>query len=336
MSVAPSPVRPRRTNPATAVLAALGLALLLAGCQLPEDAAAVEVDGSLVEPAEVDITVITHAAPGDQFWDVVQAGTAAAAEELDIRVQYTNSPDPGDQATLIDNAVAQGSNGLVVSMANPDALRASIRSAVRAGVPVVTINSGIEEWQAFGALTHVGQSETIAGQAAGERLAEDGLAKVVCVIQEPGNIALEQRCAAARETFDGELENLQVDGTDTTGTTASITSKLRADAEVDGVLTLNGQIAARAVQAVEASGSEAAVATFDVDEGVLQRILREQVSFAIDQQPFAQGYEGVSAVYLRLTRGVTLGGGEPIYTGPTVIDATTAETALAALSGAVR
>ncbi len=89
-------------------------------------------------------------------------------------------------------------------MANPDGLESSIKAAVDAGVPVITINSGIDDWQDFGAITHVGQSETIAGEAAGEQLTEAGLTNVVCVIQEAGNVALEERCRAAASTFDGD------------------------------------------------------------------------------------------------------------------------------------
>lgn len=320
-----------RRHAAIGLLAAL--ALLPAGCALPDSQGAVEVDTSLITPEEVRIAVVTHAAPGDQFWDFVRSGVDAAASDLGVSVSYTNSPNPGEQATLIDNAVADGANGLVVSMANPPALRSSVRNAAREGIPVVTINSGIEDWEAFGAFTHIGQSEGIAGKAAGQRLSEQNLKNVVCVIQEPGNIALEQRCRSAASTFDGKMSNLQVDGTDTNGTSSSITSRLRADPSIDGVLTLAGQVASLAVGAVDAAGSDAEVATFDVDENVLESIIREDIAFAIDQQPFAQGYEGVSAVYLRLVHGVTLGGGQPILTGPTIIDRSSAETALAALTG---
>lgn len=324
-----------RTRRARAALAGAAVSVLaLAGCSLPDSTAAVEVEGTLIEPAEVNIAVVTHAAPGDQFWDFVRSGVDQATDDLGIQVSYTNSPDPGDQSTLIDNAIAQGANGLVVSMANPSALRASVRKAANAGIPVVSINSGIDDWEEFGALTHVGQSESIAGEAAGKRLSEDGLRNVICVIHEPGNIALEERCRSATKSFKGRMSNLQVDGTDTTGVTSSITSKLRADSKIDGVLTLGGQISALAVQAVGAAGSEAQVATFDVDQSVLKRVLRGDISFAIDQQPFAQGYEGVAAVYLQLTRGVTLGGGQPVYTGPTIIDEKNAKTSLASLNGA--
>ena len=325
--------RKRRGRGAVGVLLAL-VALVLAGCTLPDSEANVEVDSSLLEPGQVNIAVVTHARPGDQFWDFIRSGVDAAAEDYNINVSYTNSPEPAEQATLIDNAIAGGANGLVVSMASPDALRASIRKAVDAGIPVVTINSGIDDWKAFGAFTHVGQSEALAGKAAGEALNKAGLKNVVCVIHEAGNVGLEDRCKAATQAFNGKMSNLQVDGTDTNGTSSSITSKLRADKSIDGVLTLGGQIATIAVDSASSAGSDAKIATFDTDENVLSDIIEGKILFAVDQQPFAQGYEGVAAVYLKLVDGVTLGGGEPVYTGPTIIDQSNAEVTLAALQGA--
>ena len=175
-----------------------------------------------VDTSDLRIDVITHAAPGDSFWDVVKSGAEQAGEDLDVDLHYANDPDPGAQSTLIDDAVADGTDGLVISMANPDGLEASIEAAVDAGVPVITINSGIDYWQDFGAITHVGQSETIAGEAAGEQLNEAGVSNVICIIQEPGNVALEERCRAAADTFDGDMENLQTDNTDLQGSQSTI------------------------------------------------------------------------------------------------------------------
>src|SRR3954451_12552398 len=157
---------------------------------------------------DIRIDVITHAAPGDSFWDVVKAGAVQAGKDEKVDLHYQSDPDVGKQATLIDNAVAAGTDGLVVSMANPDGLKNSIKAAVAAGVPVVTINSGIDQWKQYGAITHVGQSETLAGQAAGQRLSDDGLKNVLCVIQEAGNVGLEQRCAGAKSKFSGTMTNL--------------------------------------------------------------------------------------------------------------------------------
>ena len=305
-------------------------ALVLAGCSTGEESSgsgesgggeteSSSSGGGATSAEDIRIDVVTHAAPGDSFWDVVKAGSDRAGEDLGIDVRYNSSPDPGEQSTLIDNAVADGTGGLVVSMANPDGLETAIRAAVDAGVPVITINSGIDDWQDFGAITHVGQSETIAGETAGEQLTEAGVTNAICVIQEPGNIALEERCRAAASTFGGDMTNLQTDNTDLAGSQATIESALSADDTVDGILALGGDMAGRAVAAVESSGRDVQVGTFDLNADVAGLVEDGSLLFAIDQQPYVQGYLGVTGIYLKLINGNDIGGGQPINSGPAVI-----------------
>jgi len=271
--------------------------------------------------ADLDLTyaVVTHSGPGDAFWDRVKSGAEKAGSDYGVSVTYNSDPDPAKQSQLIDNAVAQSVDGIVVSMANPDGVEASVKRAVAAGIPVVTINSGIERSAEFGAITHVGQSETVAGEAVGSRLAEAGLSNMLCVIQEAGNVGLEERCKAAASTFGGTMQNLQVDGTNDAEVKATIKSKLQADSSIDGVLTLGGQYAIDAVGAVDESGSAAQVATFDLSDDVVADVEAGSILFAVDQQPYVQGFIGVTALYLRSTNGNDLGGGQPVYSGPAFV-----------------
>jgi simple sugar transport system substrate-binding protein len=306
-------------------------ALLLAGCSTSESGSSEESDGSAAAPQEasdVRIDVITHGAPGDSFWDVVKAGAEQAGEDLGVDLRYASDPDPGAQSTLIDGAVADGTGGLVVSMANPEGLQASIESAIEDGVPVITINSGIDFWEEYGALTHVGQSETIAGETAGDQLNQAGLQNVICIIQEPGNVALEERCAGAKSTFSGTMENLQTDNTDLSGSQATIEAKLGEDDSIDGLLTLGGDMSGAAVRAVQAFGGDITIGTFDLNADVAQNILDGNLLFAIDQQPYVQGYLGVTSIYLKLTNGNDIGGGQPVYSGPAIITKENAEQVL--------
>lgn len=307
-------------------------ALALAGCST-NDSSAPKADSTggaadTSSSGDIRIDVITHAAPGDSFWDVVKAGAVQAGKDENVDMHYNSDPDVGKQATLIDNAVAAGTDGLVVSMANPDGLEKSIKAAVAAGVPVVTINSGIDQWKQFGAITHVGQSETLAGKAAGDQLNSLGLKNVLCVIQEAGNVGLEQRCAGAKSTFSGSMTNLQVDNTDLSGSEATIESKIQADPTIDGILTLGGDMSGQAVKAVDNTGANIKVATFDVNADVVQNIIDGKLQFAIDQQPYVQGYLGVTAVYLKVLNGNDLGGGQPVYSGPAIITKDNAEAVL--------
>lgn len=268
---------------------------------------------------DLSIAVVTHGAPDDAFWSVVKAGSDRAGEDLGIEVPYNSSENVNEQAELIDTAVADGADGIVVSMANPDGLRGSVEAAVEAGIPVVTINSGLDQFEQFGAITHVGQSETIAGEAAGEAFAELGATKMLCVIHEAGNIGLEERCAGAEETLGGEVKTLQVDGAETGVAAETISSALQADDSIDGVLALNGQVALGATQAVDDVGSEVLVGTFDLSSDVLTAIEDGGISFAVDQQPYVQGYLGVQFLYLNALNGNDVGGGRPVYSGPTLV-----------------
>lgn len=287
-----------------------------------------EETGASSDTKDLHYAVVTHSGPGDAFWDRVKSGAEQAGEDYGVTVDYSSDPDPAKQSQLIDAAVADNVDGIVVSMANPDGLQDSIEAAVAAGVPVVTINSGYESWKAFGAITHIGQSETVAGEAVGERLKEEGFSNTLCVIQEAGNIGLEERCGAVAKTAGGKVENLQVDGTDDNAVQATITSKLQADPSIDAVITLGGQYAIDAVAAVDQAGSDAKVGTFDLSEDVINEIKAGHILFAVDQQPYVQGYLGVTALYLKSINGNDVGGGQAINSGPAFVTADNADQVL--------
>jgi simple sugar transport system substrate-binding protein len=270
---------------------------------------------------DLTFSVITHGSAGDAFWDVVRNGAEKAGEDLGIEVDYQSDGDPQRQAQLIEAAVNSQADGIVVSMANPDALQDAVESAVEAGIPVVTINSGGERSAEFGAIGHVGQDEAIAGRGAGEQLAGSGAANVLCVIHEAGNIGLEQRCSGASEGLGSDVTLLQVDINDITGAQSAIASQLQGDASVDAVLTLNSAVAAAAVEAAADAGSEAQIATFDLNEDVISGIQDGDIAFAVDQQQFEQGYLPVVMLKLYAENLNTVGGGQPVLTGPGIVDA---------------
>jgi simple sugar transport system substrate-binding protein len=236
-----------------------------------------------------------------------------------VTVNYQSDADPQKQAQLIDAAVNKKVDGIVVSMASPDALRASIRKAAAAGIPIITINSGLSKSKEFGALTHVGQDETVAGAATGEKLKTLGVVHLLCVIQEAGNVALERRCGSIAESLGGRTENLQVDNNNLTGAQATITAKLQQDSSIDGVLTLGGQMAVVANNAIAEVGSKAKLATFDLNATVAQLVADGKIQFAVDQQPFVQGYLPIVLLTLYRSNLNSVGGGHPVLTGPSFV-----------------
>jgi simple sugar transport system substrate-binding protein len=284
-------------------------------------------DVALTQGGDLRIAVITHGS-GDSFWAVAKRGAEQAGKDMGVDVQYSESAnDPQKQAQLIDAAVTDKVDGIAVSAPNPDALRDPLRKAVDAGIPVITLNSGQSDSADLGAITHVGQDEVIAGEAAGTRLAEGGSQKLLCVIHEQGNIGLNERCDGAKQGFGGEVENLQVKGVEDVSTTLTeIQSKLESDDSIDAVLTLNPDIAVAARDAVTGAGSEAKLATFDLSGDVVTAIEAGEIEFAIDQQQYLQGYLPVVFLKLFKDNANTVGGGQPVLTGPGFVDKANAST----------
>jgi len=288
--------------------------LALAGCTGTPAEPSNNVSAATGE--KVTIAVVTHGSAGDTFWDVVKSGAEQAGKDLGATITYQGDGDPVKQSQLIESAIATKPDGLIVSMANPDGVEDAVAKAVSAGIPVITINSGLDKSKAFGAQTHIGQSEFIAGQGAGEKLADAGAANVICVIHEAGNTGLEERCEGAADTLGGTVSNVQVDIANIADAQNTIKSKLLADSSIDGVLTLNPGIAIAANQAVGEAKSTATLATFDVSADVTKLIEDGKILFAVDQQPYSQGYLPVVFLTLQKRNGDSVGGGQPVYSGP--------------------
>ncbi|WP_103508754.1 sugar ABC transporter substrate-binding protein [Streptomyces sp. SM13] len=307
-----------------AVLAVV-LGASLAGCsstggKRAEERAAAAAEGrAAVNTPRWTVAMVTHSGDGDTFWDIVQKGAEQAALKDNINFLYSHNDEANQQAQLVQTAIDKKVDGLIVSLAKPDAMKAVVAKAVKAGIPVVTVNSGSAESKEFGALTHIGQDETIAGEAVGDELNERGRKKALCVLHEQGNVGHEQRCAGAKKTFDGTMQNLYVDGTNMPDVTASIEAKLQSDKSIDAVVTLGAPFADAAVQAKQTAGSKAEIDTFDLNAKVATGLQTDKLGFAVDQQPYLQGYEAVDLLWLyRYNRNV-LGGGQPVLTGPQII-----------------
>ena len=290
------------------------------------------LEGALVQRSDINIEVVTHGQAIDGFWGVVRNGVTAAAHDMGVQVNYSAPDAESDMvrmAQLIDAAVAKKPDGLVVSIPNPDALRGSVSAAVEAGIPVVSMNSGSDVFQDLGVLAHVGQTEFEAGLGAGERFKEAGVQNAVCFNQEVGNQALTLRCNGFFQGLTGSEDGQVLTGniSDPAGMQATIEAALAEDDTIDGLLTLGPSVAAPALAAVEASGRDVTLATFDLSADVLTAIKDGNMAFAIDQQQFIQGYLPIVLLtnYAE-TRNMPTGNGQGLrMTGPGFVTQENAE-----------
>ena len=268
-----------------------------------------------------DIVVVSHGQANDAFWNVVKNGVEQAGKDMGVNVEY-RAPETFDMVAmsqLIDAAVNQEPDGLIVSIPDADALGPSIERAVAAGIPVISMNSGSDVSKKLGAALHVGQDEFDAGKAAGEKLAEMGGKNAICVNHEVGNVALDLRCAGFTEGFGGNVTVLPTSN-DPSEIESKVSAALAADESVDTVMALGASSAGEpTVAAVKGSGRDVNVASFDLSANFLQSIVDGDAAFAVDQQQYLQGYLPVVFMALNAKYGLMPGGNVP--SGPNLITA---------------
>ena len=306
-----------------AIAGASVLVLGIASCSStggkPEESNGGGGGGGSVDTPRMTFAMITHEVPGDSFWDLIRKGAEAAAKKDNIELRYSNDPEAPNQANLVQTAVDSDVKGIAVTLAKPDAMKAAVAAAEAKGIPVVAFNAGQDAWQGMGVKEYFGQDGYVAGQGAGDRLKTEGAKKVICVIQEQGHVDLEARCAGLKNTFPA-TENLNVNGKDMPSVESTITAKLQQDPSIDYVVTLGAPFALAAVQSAKNAGSSAKIGTFDTNAALVDAIKAGDVQWAVDQQPFLQGYLAVDSLWLYLTNGNIIGGGKPVLTGPSFID----------------
>ena len=307
---APEPAAPADEAPAEAAAPADGE-------EAPATTAAAADDVVETQGCDHTFHVITHGDAGT-FWSVVEKAVrdAAAAIGCDVVYQGSNN-DALKQSQDIEAAIAAGSSGIAISLADPTGVSGAAEAVVAAGIPLYTLNSGVDHYKSLGAVTHVGQTEFVAGQGAGERFNALGATKVLCGRQEQGNVGLEERCDGLADTFNGEVvsEFIGLDA-NPDEQRATISSRLIADESIDAVLGVGPNVPLRALEAAENAGRSVHIGGFDLSSDLIDKIQAGEVAFTVDQQQYLQGYLPVILMYLQATNQNTAGGGQPILTGP--------------------
>jgi simple sugar transport system substrate-binding protein len=272
---------------------------------------------SQTQAGDLTFYMITHSDDGP-FWSVVKRGAERAAKDLGVKLVWKpGNNDPQVMVKDIEAAVAAGASGIAASLPAPDALVGPLKAAVAAHIPVITLNSGSKSYQDIGALTHVGQSEDVAGSGAGDRFNAAGVKKVLCAQQEQGNVGLTERCAGLEKSFKGKVVTQFVGlDADTTGQQNTINAALAADPAIDAILGVGPVVTLSALRAAKDLGRKVTIGGFDLTPELLGAIQAGDIAFTVDQQQYLQGYMPILLLYLNVTNQNTLGGGLPILTGP--------------------
>ncbi len=278
--------------------------------------------------------VVSHGQASDPFWSVAANGAKDAGDDMSVTVEYQapGTFDMVEMSAIIDAAVASQPDGLIVTIPDADALGDSIRAAVAAGIPVISMNSGSDTFADLGVLVHVGQTEYAAGLIAGQRFASEGVGSAICVNQEVGNVALDLRCQGFEDGLGVDVPVIPVDLADPTGAQETVSGALQAN-PVDGILTLGPTGAQPTLAALEQAGTLGQIkfATFDMSPEVLEAIIDGNMMFAIDQAQYLQGYLPIVLLTKYLETGaLPLGSVDRvILTGPQIVTADVAPDVIA-------
>jgi simple sugar transport system substrate-binding protein len=241
----------------------------------------------------------------DPYFGALKQGSDAAAEELGIEYQYSAPPNLAnfvpEYTTLINQAIGRKPDAIVIGNFVPEAFDPLIEKATAAGIPVVVVNAGLESWEADGAVGYVGFLAEELGEVAAEASLKEGVTTLLCINHAPVNPELEARCKGAEKIMSqhgGKVEELPLPYAES-GTPAAVTQGIQgfisSHPEVDGVLTLGSAITTDALTAIDNLGKEGEikVGAVTLSTAELEDIKGGSMAFAVDEQPFLQGYYGM-------------------------------------------
>jgi simple sugar transport system substrate-binding protein len=287
----------------------------------------------------------------DPFWSKVKRGADDAGlvvkeqggSVIWLGPQNYDNLGP-DAAKLIRTALSQNPDAIVAPDWVPEAQDEALKAVVDADVPLIIYNSGgMEAADRLGAKNYIGNDEYVAGVAGGEYFGKNGVKKVLCVNTLPGATNTEARCKGIAEGIakhGGVSEQLPLPSTtfgNPTAVAQAIKGALLKDTAVDGAITISAGDANSAATAINQAGAgdKVKLASFDMDQTTLQRIKDGTQLFAIDQQPYLQGYLAVSLLNGLVNFGLDLPT-RPVLTGPGIVNAANVDATLAGAVAGVR
>lgn len=265
-------------------------------------AAAFVVQAGLAFAASPGIVLVGHSPDSDPWWNPVRNGMKQAGEDFGMQTEFRNPPngDLADMTRILETAAARGYAGVGTTIPDFDVVKGSIQKITAKGIPIVTFNTGTDEQSvALGAIMHVGQSGYVAGHAAGEKAKQEGIKSFVCVDHEVTNEDLFQRCKGFADALGVDSRKSVLDaGKDPIEIQNKTSAWLRNHPGTGAILALGPLSASGAIRAVKDMGLVGKIwfTSFDFSEDIANGIKDGTIKYAIDQQPYLQGYIPVAVL----------------------------------------
>ena len=284
----------------------------------------------------------------DGFFNLIKKGVDDAALVVKanggtvnyLRTKNYDNFGP-DLVGLINTAISQNVQGIAIPVWVPEAEVPALKAAAAKGIKIMQYNAGADHREEISGMNYFGSDEYVAGVAGGTYMAKHGAKHIICHIQVPGAVNLEARCKGVKEGAEkngATVTNLPLPANldqNATGTSEAIKAELIKDPTIDGVVTLAAWASDAASLAIQQAGRPVKLGTFDMSPAVLDRIKAGTQTFAIDQQPYLQGFLATTMLAANIDFGTEIAT-VPVLTGPAIVDAGNIDNALAGVKKGAR
>ena len=224
----------------------------------------------------------------DLFWGLASEVSAAAAAQLGVTLEFSAHSDIQKQAAAIRECLSDRAAVIATTLVEPQALSPAIGEAGTAGVPVVSFNSGAEVAGQVGSALHIALDDRAAGRLAGDEFNRRGIeGAVLCIIHEPDNVGLHDRCDGFEAVYQGSVERWSAE--DPAAVRDELADRL-GNNDIDAILTLSVHSAWDARVTREIHDFEVQIAAFGFSVGLAQSVIDGSVMFTILDHPEMQAY----------------------------------------------
>jgi simple sugar transport system substrate-binding protein len=282
------------------------------------------------DPGSSDLTFDILGAPSaDPYWAAIQKGALAAGHALGVNVHYLTVADPSNTSaaaysSAITAAFSQKPSGVAIADFYPSTDDPMIKKEVNSGTPMVEYNQALPNWASNGVLAYVGQDETQGGVLAAKQMIADGIHNAICINHIPGTPTGEQRCGGFTSTMlkaGDKAKTITTPSSDqysVSALTSDITGAIHSNPNAQAIMVLGVDVATAALDAKTSAGkANIKVATFDLSTAVLSDIKQHKVLFAVNSQPYLQGFDSIMSLYNDVRYGIPPVG--QIETGPLLV-----------------
>jgi ribose transport system substrate-binding protein len=242
-----------------------------------------------------------------EFWQAVHAGAVKAAREAgNIEVVFRGperEDDRAQQIELVQNFIGAGVVAIVLAPLDETALRAPVRDAGRAEIPVVIIDSALQGEVGEDFVSFVATDNYQGGRLAAERLGEllGGQGTALLLRYQEGSASTAKREQGFVDGLREEFPEIElIDPQRYAGPTASTAQRaaeslLLAHRDVDGIFCPNESSTRGMLLALKAAGlaGKTRLIGFDAAQPLLAGVRAGEIQGLVVQNPFKMGYLGV-------------------------------------------